>query len=69
MANQGIDGNAEGFRSSYVRKEAALSFQNEGSEISISDLQIYENDEMPGFTLASTNGLAIAGANLDSDAI
>jgi hypothetical protein len=36
------------FLALYVPKEAVLSFQNEMAEISISDLQLYENVEMPG---------------------
>ena len=39
------------FLYSYVRKEAVLSFQIEGTQSSLSDLLLYENAEIPGVPL------------------
>jgi len=36
----------------YVRKEAVLSSQIEGTQSSLSDLLLFENDEAPGVPLA-----------------
>ncbi|HCC58124.1 MAG TPA: cell filamentation protein Fic, partial [Solibacterales bacterium] len=40
------------FLYTYVRKEAVLSSQIEGTQSSLSDLLIFENDEIPGAPLA-----------------
>ena len=40
------------FLYTYVRKEAVLSSQIEGTQSSLSDLLLYENDEAPGVPLA-----------------
>jgi Fic family protein len=39
------------FLYSYIRKEAVLSSQIEGTQSSLSDLLMYENDECPGTTI------------------
>src|SRR2546428_11324875 len=62
-ANQGLgrlDGvtlllpNPDQFLYSYIRKEAVLSSQIEGTQSSLSDLLLYEHDEAPGVPVADT---------------
>jgi Fic family protein len=49
----------------YVRKEAVLSSQIEGTQSSLSDLLLFENDEMPGVPLKDVEEVSSYVAALD----
>ena len=46
----------------YVRKEALLSSQIEGTQSSLSDLLMFENDETPGVPLADVEEVSEGGS-------
>ena len=50
----------------YVRKEALLSSQIEGTQSSLSDLLLFENDELPGVPLADVQEVSNYVAALNS---
>lgn len=74
QANQSL-GRLDGFASilpnlplfiyAYVRKEAVLSSQIEGTQSSLSDLLLFENDEMPGVPLKDVEEVSSYVAALD----
>ena len=54
------------FLYAYVRKEAVLSSQIEGTQSSLSDLLLFELDEAPGVPFDSSSTVRVSGANCRS---